>query len=88
MSKCEFVYESPPGPFFDYAPQQATLRCMTHNCTIMGDGTLTLKQDQVCLFGRIEALEERIAQLERPTTIPAIDELGNPFSLRIPTKPE
>jgi hypothetical protein len=88
MSKCEFVYETPPGPFFDYAPQQATLRCTTHNCTIMGDGTLTLKQDQVCLFGRIEALEERMAQLERPQSNISTDELGNPFSLRRPATSE
>jgi hypothetical protein len=40
------------------------------------------------MVGRFEALEERIAQLERPTTVPAIDELGNPFSLRRPAKLE
>jgi hypothetical protein len=64
MSKCEFVFETEPGPMFDYAPKQAILRCKTHNCSIMGTSTNTLTEDQVCLFGRIEAIEERIAKLE------------------------
>jgi hypothetical protein len=87
MSKCEFVYETEPGPFFDYASQQVTLRCKTHNCTI--HMPIATEDGQICLIGRIERLEERVAQLERPTTVPGdLDELGNPFSLRIPTKPE
>jgi hypothetical protein len=82
MSKCEFVYETEPGPFFDYAPRQAILRCRTHNCTII-DATAMLPEGmEVCLFGRIEALEERVAQLERPQSNIPTDELGNPFSLR------
>jgi hypothetical protein len=83
MSKCEFVYEAPPGPFFDYPElgQQVILRCTTHNCT-------TIIDQQTCLIGRIEALEERVAQLERPQSNISIDELGNPFSLRKPAKLE
>jgi hypothetical protein len=90
MSKCEFVYETLPGPFFDYSEvgRQATLRCKTHNCTIMGTSAITLTEDAVCLYGRIEALEERVAQLERPQRSTEIDELGNPYSLRIPVKDE
>jgi hypothetical protein len=88
MSKCEFVYETPPGPFFDYAPQQAILRCKTHNCTMMGWSTMTAGEDQMCIFGRFEVLEERIAQLERPQRSTEIDELGNPYSLRIPVRDE
>jgi hypothetical protein len=82
MSKCEFVYEVPPGALTagDYA-QQAILRCTTHNCTMVVD-------HQTCIIGCVEALEERIAQLERPQSNIPTDELGNPFSLRIPTKSE
>jgi hypothetical protein len=74
MSKCEFVYE------------MAILRCQTHDCTIVG--VRTPAEEVMCIIGRVEALEERVVRLERPTTVPTIDELGNPFSLRIPTKPE
>jgi hypothetical protein len=79
MSKCEFVYETEPGPFFDYAPRQAILRCRTHNCTII-DATAMLPEGmEVCLFDRIEALEERVAKLERgehETNIDVGDLLG------------
>jgi hypothetical protein len=82
MSKCEFVYETPPGPFFDYAPQRATLRCKTHDCTMM----LRVVSGEVtaCLVGYLEQLEARVAQLERPQSNIPTDELGNPFSLRKP----
>jgi hypothetical protein len=87
MSKCEFVYETPPGPFFDYAPQQAILRCKTHDCTMMiraPSGELA-----ACLVGYLEQLDARITQLERPqSNVGPIDELGNPYSLRIPVKDE
>jgi hypothetical protein len=63
-----------------FGTQQATLRCKTHNCTIVVD-------HQTCVIGRVEALGERIAQLERPHRN-LIDELGNPFSLRRPVEPE
>jgi hypothetical protein len=48
----------------------------------------------MCVIGRIEALEERIVKLEHTAAEKmalqqrSIDELGNPFSLRIPVKPE
>jgi hypothetical protein len=64
MSKCEFVYEAEPGPMFDYAPKQAILRCKTHNCTIMGTPTATVSEFQMCIIGRLEMLEIRVAQLE------------------------
>jgi hypothetical protein len=88
MSKCEFVYESPPGPFFDYPElgRQATLRCKTHDCTMMihvPSGELA-----TCLIGLLEQLDARITQLERPQRSAEIDELGNPYSLRIPVKDE
>jgi hypothetical protein len=86
MSKCKFVYETEPGPIFNFAPQRAILRCTTHNCTTMGTSTATMTKDQVCLYGRIEALEERVAQLERPQSNISTDELGNPFSLRRPAR--
>jgi hypothetical protein len=83
MSKCEFVYETELGPMF--GTQQATLRCKTHNCTII---ILAREHNkQVCLIGRIEALEQRIAQLERPTR-GDLDELGNLLSLRRPPTTE
>jgi hypothetical protein len=82
MSKCEFVYETEPGPMFDYASKPAILRCKTHNCTI--HMPIATEDGQICLIDRIERLEERVAQLERPQSNISIDELGNPFSLRKP----
>jgi hypothetical protein len=83
MSKCEFVYETDPLDvrLTGGIGGLTTLRCTTHNCTMVVD-------HQSCVIGRIEALEERVAQLERPQRSTEIDELGNPFSLRIPTKSE
>jgi hypothetical protein len=83
MSKCEFVYEVDPLDMrlTGGLGGLATLRCTTHNCTWIIDA-------DTCLIGRVEALEERIAKLERPTTALAIDELGNPFSLRRPATSE
>jgi hypothetical protein len=94
--KCEFVYETDPldmrltGGMGGFAN---TLHCKTHNCSMF---TQAASEDMVCYIGRIEALEElaaqlekRIAQFERPqSNVGPIDELGNPFSLRVPTKSE
>jgi hypothetical protein len=90
MSKCEFVYEvhDPSGRFFPPDGTPATLRCKTHDCTMI---TQTESDGMVCYIGRIEALEERMGKLreylERPQSS-THDELGNPFSLRIPVKDE
>jgi hypothetical protein len=84
MSKCEFVFETGPGPIF--ATTQATLRCKTHNCSIMGTPTATLSEFQMCIIGRLEMLEIRVAQLEQPQSNIPTDELGNPFSLRKPAR--
>jgi hypothetical protein len=70
MSKCEFFYGTAavsPGGSYVPMPRDPTLyahvavlRCQTHNCEwIMPDG-------QQCIIGRIEQLEEQVAQLERP----------------------
>jgi hypothetical protein len=80
MSKCEIFYTTEAAPL-SLGPGTATLRCVKHNCTWIIDA-------DTCLIGRIEVLEERVAQLERPQSNIPIDELGNPFSLRIPTKNE
>jgi hypothetical protein len=81
--KCEFVYETDPldTRLTGGMGGLVTLRCKTHNSTIVVD-------HQSCVIGRIEALEERVAQLERPQRSTEIDELGNPYSLRIPVKDE
>jgi hypothetical protein len=70
MSKCEFFHGTAAvSPGGSYVPMPtdptlyahvAILRCTTHNCEwIMPDG-------QQCIIGRIQQLEERVAQLERP----------------------
>jgi hypothetical protein len=83
MSKCEFVYETDPldTRLTGGMGGLVTLRCKTHNSTIVVD-------HQSCVIGRIETLEERVAQLERPQSNIPTDELGNPFSLRRQTKLE
>jgi hypothetical protein len=85
MSKCEFVFEMLTDQYGRPTIGPAIARCKTHDCVLP---ITTISEGQVCLIGRIEVLEERVAQLERPTTVPLIDELGNPFSLRRPAKLE
>jgi hypothetical protein len=77
MSKCEIFYTTEPMPLTAGAAGTAVLRCVKHNCTWIIDAN-------TCVIGRIEALEERVAQLERPQSNISTDELGNPFSLRKP----
>jgi hypothetical protein len=81
MSKCEIFYTTEPMPFTAGAAGTAVLRCVKHNCA-------WIISADTCMIGRIEALEERVAQLERPQRSTEIDELGNPYSLRIPVKDE
>jgi hypothetical protein len=88
MSKCEFVYETDPldTRLTGGMGGLVTLRCKTHDCTMMihvPSGELA-----TCLVGLLEQLDARITQLERPQRSTEIDELGNPYSLRIPVKDE
>jgi hypothetical protein len=102
MSRCEFVYEADPVDvrLTGGMGGQATLRCTTHDCTwIIAPARVMLavsapSEEPMCVIGRIEALEERIVKLEHTAAEKmalqqrSIDELGNPFSLRILVKPE
>jgi hypothetical protein len=74
--KCEIFYTTEAEPL-SLGAGTATLRCVKHNCT-------WIISADICLIGRVEVLEERVAQLERPQS--NIDELGNPTSLAIPIK--
>jgi hypothetical protein len=76
MNKCEIVYTvaalQPAAPLPPGAFGTAVLSCVTHNCSILLDA-------QTCMVGRIEALEERVAKLERgehETNIDVGDLLG------------
>jgi hypothetical protein len=64
MAKCEFVFETEPTSVFDHGVRPVILRCKTHNCTIVAGGSLTTIENQICLFGQLEAIDARLTALE------------------------
>ena len=58
MTKCEFVYESEKY----FAESKAILRCVTHNSDVIV--TASDMTEAMCIIGKFEMLEERLARLE------------------------